>query len=95
MTNEQLAQKYANRLNKCLAAIKILMICVMVAIAALVIFAFIALGLNMQKSNPEGLLLGVIIPGFTAAACIIGVLATIITAKIAMNGLKKLGTDKS
>ena len=63
MTNEQLAQKYSNRLSKCLAAVKILMICAIVAVAALVIFALIALVTKMQDSNPDGVLLGAIIPG--------------------------------
>lgn len=94
MTNEQLAQKYSNRLNKCLAAIKVLMICAIVAIAALVIFAIIALGVKMQESNPDGVLLGVIIPGIIAVACVIGALSALVTAKIVMSKFKKLAADK-
>lgn len=95
MTNEQLAQKYVNRLNKCFAAIKILIICAIVAVAALVIFAVIAVAVSMPKSNPDGMLLGVIIPGAFAVVCIIGAFSALVTAKIVMSKFKKLGADKS
>lgn len=94
MNKEQLAEKYATRINKCLLTVKILMISSVVAIAALTIFITIAGGINLWESNPEGVLLGVIITGMLAAACITGALAMLITAKITMTKLKKLGTDK-
>lgn len=95
MTNEQLAQKYASRAQKCLTVIKVLMICAVVAIAVLIIFAAIAVGVNMQESNPQGMLLGIVIPGMLAVACVIGALAALLTATITINKLKKLGADKS
>lgn len=95
MNNEQLAKIYANRLNKCLLAIKIFMISAMTAIAALVAFALIAICVNMQESNPQGVLLGIVVLGLFAAACVIGALSTLLTAKITMTKLKKLGADKS
>lgn len=95
MTNEQLAQMYADRLKKCLAAIKIFVIGAMAAVAALIIFAMIALGVNMQESNPYGLLLGVIILGVLAVACVLGAMATLVAAKITVNKFKKLDTSKS
>ena len=94
MDKEQLAEKYAKRLNKCLWAVKIFIISSAVAIAALVIFAFVAGGTGLKDSNPDGVLLGVIIPGMCAAACVIGAIAVLITAKITMNKLKKLDTCK-
>lgn len=95
MTNEQLAQKYAKRLKKCLAAIKVFIICAIAAIAALVVFILIAVLSGMQEGNPNGLLLGVIIPGTFAVACVIGAIATLVTAKITITEFKKLGADKS
>lgn len=95
MTNEQLAQNYANRAQKCLAAIKILIIGAIAAVAVLVVFASIALGVHMQESNPQGLLLGLIILGMLAAVCVIGALAALLTAIITIKKLKNLGADKS
>lgn len=95
MNKEQLAEKYANSIKKCLSALKILMISAVVAIAALVIFVAVAGGVNLWESNPEGVLWGIIIPGMIAAACIAGALVAIVTAKITMTKLKKLGADNS
>ena len=95
MDKEQLAERYASRLARCLAAVKILIISSVTAIAALIIFTAVAFGINMQDSNPEGLLLGVIIVGFVAVACVVGALSAIVTAKITLTRLKKLGAEQS
>ena len=95
MTNEELAQRYADRLIKCLTAIKIFVIGAIAAVAALIIFAMIAIGVNMQESNPSGLLLGVIILGTLAVACVLGAMSTLVAAKITVTKLKKLDTAKS
>ena len=95
MTNEQLAQKYANSLNRCLTALKISVIGAIAAIAVLVVFALIAGGAQMQESNPQGLLLGVVIPGIIAVACVVCALISLLTATITMKKLKRLGADKS
>lgn len=95
MTDEQLAQIYANRLNKCLAALKISVISAISAIAVLVVFALIAGGVHMQESNPQGLLLGLLILSMIAVACVIGALISLLTATITIKKLKKLGADKS
>lgn len=94
MTNEQLAKKYATTLNKCLTAIKILVICAIAAVGVLVVFAVIAAGANMQTNNPEGVLLGVVILGAFAAACVTGALAALLTAKTVMVKFKKLDKNK-
>lgn len=95
MNNEQLAQKYANRLNKCLLAIKIFIISAVVAVVTLLIFILAASGSSLKDSNPNGVLLGVIICGMFAAACVIGAIAVLCTAKITITKLKKLGADKT
>ena len=95
MTKEQLAERYAARIARCFTALKILIIGAVAAIAALVIFAAVAGGINMKESNPEGVLLGVIIPGLSAVACVTGALCTIVIAKITMTRLKKLGAEQS
>ena len=95
MTNEQLAERYALRLKRCLTAVKIFLISSAAAIVALVIFAAVAVGINMQESNPQGLLLGVIITGMFAVVCIVGALTVILIAKITLTRLKKLGTEQS
>lgn len=90
MDKEQLAKTYATRINKCLLAVKIFIISAVVAVAALLIFTLAASGSSLKDSNPEGVLLGVIICGMFAAACVIGALSAIVTAKITMTKLKKL-----
>ena len=91
MNKEQLAEKYATRINKCLLALKILIISAGVSIAALVIFVVIAGGVNLWESNADGVLLGIVIPGIVASACVTGALAVLIAAKITIKKLKKLG----
>lgn len=89
MTNEQMKEKYVSRLNKCLSAIKILVICAMAAVAALIIFIVAAKGVELQDSNPEALMIGVIIPGSIAAACVIGALSALGTAAVTLKKLNK------
>ena len=93
MTKEQQAERYATRLGRCLTAVKILVIAAVAAIAALVVFVAVAVGVNMQDGNPEGVLLGAIIPGMFAAACVIGAISALVTAKISVVKLKKLGSE--
>lgn len=95
MDKEQQAERYAVRLGRCLTAIKILIIAAVAAIAALIVFVVVALGVSMQNGNPEGVLLGAIIPGAIAVACVAGALASLIIARITMVKLKKLGSEQS
>lgn len=95
MTNEQLAQKYAKRVQRCIAAMKIFLICVLAMIAVLVIFVLIANGLNMKESNPLGFQWGMLIIAMPAVLCAMGAIITMIIANITMFRFKKLGADKS
>lgn len=95
MNNEQLAENYVSRLKKCLSAVKILVTCTMTAVAALIIFIVAAKGAGLQDSNPTALIIGIAIPGFLAAACVIGALSTLIVAKVTLNKLKKLGIEEN
>lgn len=95
MTNEQLAQKYANWAQKCLAALKILIICAVAVIGVLAVFAAIAFSINMQESNPTGFLVGLLILSMLAVVCIICALIVLFKAAIAIKKLKNLGADKS
>lgn len=90
-----MAERYVTRLKRCLTAIKILIVVSIAAIAALVIFIIVAAGTDMQSTNVNGLLIGVIVPGFLAAAGVAGALAVLVVAKITLNKLKKLGAEES
>lgn len=93
MTNEQLAEKYAKRAQRCIAAMKIFIICILAVIAVLVIFVLIASGLNMQQSNAFGMQLGMLIIAIPAVACAVCAIVTMTIAYITMFKLKRLGKD--
>lgn len=93
MDKEELAALYAARLNRCLAAMKILIILAAAAVVGLLVFFAVASGINMKDSNPNGVLLGIIIPAGTAAAAVTGALTSVVVAKITMVKLKKLGAE--
>lgn len=90
MTNEKQANIYVARLKRCLGAVKILVICAIAAVAALLIFSMAANGAGMKESNYGGMLLGIILIGSIAVLCIIGAVVTVVVAKITVSALKKL-----
>lgn len=92
MANEQLAERYAKRIKRCLTAMKIFLICVLAVLAVLVIFILTAGGSNMRESNPAGFQWGILIIIMLAVLCAIGIIAAILTAQITIYKFKKLGT---
>lgn len=95
MEKAELAERYAARLKKCLLFIKIFVISAAVAVAALLVFIFVAWSTGMQNSNAAGLLTGVIVTGSAAVISVIAGLCCLIVAAVTIHKFKKLGADES
>ena len=91
MDKSQLAELYTAKLKRCITVIKILVICMIAALAALVIFATAATGTGMKTSNYGGMLLGIIIISGAAFLCAFGVATAFIIASVYLKKLKNLG----
>lgn len=91
MTDEKQAEAYVSRMKKCFTALKILIGLAVACIVVLAVFAAVAVGTDMYKNNISAALLGLTIPMLCAAVFFCGGVAVLLTAKITLNKLKKLG----
>lgn len=84
------AKKYVTRLRRCLKAVKAIIIATGVCVAALIVFAAVAAGTGLKESDPAGMLIGVLVPGFLALAGIAAALIVLLISAITVSKLKKL-----
>lgn len=91
MNKEQLAERYVIRIKRCFIALKIFIGFSVAAVAALVIFAVVAVNSGMNENDPAALMLGLIIIMIAAVLSVAGALSSLLAAKITVTKLKNSG----
>lgn len=87
------AERLKNRINR---AIKVMTGCcigIVAVIAAIAVFLGVCAGSGLKESNPDAILIGLIVLVTVALLLLIGLFAALITAKAGYNSLKKIPAD--
>ena len=90
MEKEEKAKIYVARLKQCLSAVKLSVICAIVAVGALFLFMAISAGIGLKDSNINGYMLGIVITASLALAGVVAALISMLIAVITLKIFKKL-----